>query len=187
VRRREPRDERPVDRDDGRRLARTPPVAAPPIASEASDPRYAGWASAAQRLALDYLDSVSGPEAASMATARRFYAEGVRRFGRTVPLAAVVAEKRNFAQRWPERRYEAQSGATRTACSAASASCLVRTVYDYRADAPARGARSQGTAELILEISFAGARPLIVSESSRVLRRYGPGPLSATSLARTDA
>lgn len=174
------------ERDDGRRLARTPPVAAP-TASEASDPRYAGWASAAQRLTLDYLDSVSGPDSASIATARRFYAERVRRFGRTVPLAAVVAEKRNFAQRWPERRYEAQAGATRTACSAAAASCLVRTIYDYRADAPARGARSQGTAELVLEISFAGERPLIVSESSRVLRRYGPGPVSAASPARSGA
>lgn len=180
------RDERPIERDDGRRLARTPPLAPPPAAPEAPDPRYAGWASAAQRLTLDYLDSVSGPDSASIVTARRFYAERVRRFGRTVPLAAIVAEKRSFAARWPERRYEAQGG-TRTACSAAAESCLVRTVYDYRADAPARGARSQGTAELVLEISFAGERPLIVSESSRVLRRYGPGPLSAALSARSGA
>jgi hypothetical protein len=180
------REERAVERDDGRRLARTPPLA-PPAAAEAFDPRYTDWAAAAQRLTFDYLDSVSGPDAASLATARRFYAERVRRFGRVVPLSAVVAEKRNFVQRWPERRYEAQGGTTRTACSAAAASCIVRTIYDYRADAPARGARSQGTAELVLEISFAGERPLIVAESSRVLRRYGPGPLSAAGPTRRGA
>jgi hypothetical protein len=181
------REERVPERSEGRRLARTPPLAPPPATAEALDPRYAGWAAAAQRLTFDYLDSVSGPDSASPATARRFYAERVRRFGRVVPLSAVIAEKRNFAQRWPERRYEAQDGATRTACSAAAASCIVRTVYDYRADAPARGARSQGTAELVLEISFAGERPLIVAESSRVLRRYAPGPLSAAGPTRRGA
>lgn len=157
------------------RIARTPAMVGPP-ASEANFPE---WAIAATRLTDSYLDTVSGPGDSMVAAAPRFYAERVRFHGRTLSLAALMAEKRRFVRRWPERRYAAQGGATHTACNAASATCIVRTTFDFRADNPARGARSQGVSELTLTISFAGPRPVIVAESSRVLRRYGAGPLSA--------
>lgn len=160
------------------RIARTPAMLSPAPAAQ-SEAHFPEWAAAATRLTDQYLDSVSGPGDAMVAAAPRFYAERVQFHGRTLSLAALIAEKRRFVRRWPERRYEAQGGATRTACNAATATCIVRTTFDFRADNPARGARSQGVSELSLTISFAGPRPLIVAESSRVLRRYGAGPLSA--------
>jgi hypothetical protein len=159
------------------RIARMPAMVSPPVAP--SEARFPEWAIAATRLTDSYLDSVSGAGDGMVAAAPRFYAEQVQFHGRTLSLAALMAEKRRFARRWPERRYEAQGGATRTACNAATATCIVRTTFDFRADNPARGARSQGVSELSLTISFAEPRPLIVAESSRVLRRYGPGPQSA--------
>ena len=156
-----------------RRLADTP--AAGPGAV-ADDPRFPEWAGRAQRLTLDYLDNVSAPNAESLAGARNFYGPRVRRFGKVESLAAVLADKRRFAARWPERRYAAQPGAIRTSCNAAVKVCIVRATFDYRTQNPARGARSQGIGELVLEISFAEARPVIVAESGRVLRRS----LSAT-------
>lgn len=172
-----------------RRLARTPPAASPVLGAPppVPDARFPDWAGAAQRLTFDYLDSISAPNAVSIAATPRFYAERVQRFGRTVSLASVIAEKRLFVQRWPERRYQPQAGSTRTACNAAMKACIVHTTYDYRAESPARGARSQGLAELVLEISFAGERPVIVSESSRVLRRSGPGTLGAAPAAQRGA
>jgi hypothetical protein len=166
------------------RLADTPTPMAPPAASEA---RFPEWAATATRLTDRYLDSVSAPGDAMVAAAPRFYAERVRFHGRTLSLAALIAEKRRFVRRWPERRYEAQGGATRTACNAASATCIVHTTFDFRANNPARGVRSQGVSELSLTISFAGERPLIVAESSRVLRRYGAGPQSAIAGAQRGA
>ena len=83
-----------------------------------------------------------------------------------------MAEKRNFMRRWPERHYEPQ-GEPRVACDGASATCLVRVVHDFTAVSPARGARSQGVAELTLTVSFANGAPVIVSEASRVLSRAG--------------
>ena len=157
------------------RIARTPAMA-PATASEANFP---AWAVAATRLTDTYLDSVSGSGDGMVAAAPRFYAERVQFHGRSLSLAALMAEKRRFVRRWPERRYEAQGGATQPACNAATATCIVRTTFDFRADNPARGARSQGVSELTLTISFAGPRPVIVAESSRVLRRYGAGALSA--------
>lgn len=136
-----------------------------------TDPRAAEWANAARRLAADYLDSISAPNSETLAMAPRFYGERVQFHGRSMSTAALIAEKRRFVRRWPQRRYAPQEGGIRTACNAASATCLVRTTLGFRAENPARNARSQGVSELVLTVSFAGGRPVIVSESSRVLRR----------------
>jgi hypothetical protein len=148
---------------------------APPparMARSEPDPRFGDWAVTARRLSLDYLDSVSAPNGAMLASAPRFYGGPVRFHGRMMSLGALLAEKRRFARRWPERRYEPQ-GEPRVACDGQSATCQVRVVHDFTALSPSRGARSQGVAELTLTVSFAGGAPVIVSESSRVLSRAG--------------
>lgn len=147
---------------------------APSLARGEPDLRFTDWAVAAQRLSLDYLASFSAPNGAMLASAPRFYGSQVRFHGRNLSMTALMSEKRRFARRWPERRYEPQ-GEPRVACDGASASCLVRTVYDFTATSPGRGARSQGVAELLLTVSFAGGRPVVIAESSRVLSRGGSG------------
>lgn len=170
-----------------RRTARGEPrgrlAASSEIDATAPDPRFAGWAGQAQRLADAYLDSVSAPNASMLAAAPRFYGERVRFHGRSMSIAALIAEKRRFARRWPERHYAAQDGTMRTACHAATATCILRTVITYTAENPARGARSQGLSELTLTVGFEGDRPVILSESSRVLRR-GSAAVSAAERGR---
>lgn len=168
-------------RQDHRRMA-----VSSEIDATAPDPRFGGWAGQAQRLTGDYLDSVSAPNRTMLAEAPRFYGERVRFHGRVLSLAALIAEKRRFVRRWPERRYAPQDGTMRTACNAASATCIVRTVLGFSAENPARGARSEGLSELSLTVSFAGERPVIVSESSRVLRR-GSAALSSAERGRHGA
>jgi hypothetical protein len=157
-----------------RRLADTPPVQAapvPPAAAAATrpEPRLTDWAGAAQGLVADYFDAISAPGSTIVASAPRFYGEQVRFHGRTVSLRAVMAEKRDFARRWPERRYEPRG--MRTFCNGALATCVVRAEVVFRAASPGRGALSQGVAEVVMEVSLAGPRPVIVSETSRVLHR----------------
>lgn len=167
------------------RLARAPAAPAPDLPATnlamntAPDARFPAWAGTAQRLSRDYLDTVSSANARMIDEAPRFYGERVRFHGRLLSLAALLAEKRRFARRWPERRYEAQAGTTRTACSSATATCIVRTTLDYRAASPARDAHAQGVAELVIEVAFPAGRPVIVSESSRVLRRTALGAVRA--------
>lgn len=166
-----------------------PPVFTPPpremqgMARAEPDPRFSEWAGSAQRLSDAYLDSVSSPGDGMAAAAPRFYAPQVRFHGRMMSLAALMAEKRRFARRWPERRYEPQ-GDPRVSCNAATATCLVRTIHEFTAESPGRGARSQGVGELVLTVSFASGRPVIVEETSRVLRR---GALSASVGGRGGA
>ena len=162
-----------------KQLARSPADSAPRIqapdarhmTNSESDPRTVELADASRQLTEDYLDSVSAPNAQMLASAPRFYGERVQFHGRRLSTAALIEEKRRFVRRWPQRRYTLQKGGIHTACNAAAATCLVRTTLGFRAESPARNARSQGVSELILTVSFAGGRPVIVSESSRVLRR----------------
>jgi hypothetical protein len=146
-----------------RRLADTPAAIAPAPVSAASAER----AAIARALAANYLATVSSSGETMVGAAPHFYGSRVRFYGHPITLAGLVAEKRSFVQRWPERRYEPRS--IRTACD--SETCTIRTIVDFRTANPDRGAISTGAAELVLEVSFAGARPVIVGESGRVLRR----------------
>lgn len=160
------------------RLAGTPamgPVPAP------SAPAPAGRVEAAQALAMDYLSAVSAPGEVMVGATPRFYGTRVRFYGHPTTLAALVDEKRGFVRRWPERRYAARAFSTQ--CSPDGASCIVRAIVDFRAANPQRGAVSRGASELVLEVSFAGQRPVIVAESGRVLHRDGPGQEHAETLA----
>jgi len=143
------------------RLAETPATIGP--APGASSERVA----AARTLTASYLATISGSDDTMVAAATRYYASRVRFYGRPVTTAGLVAEKRSFVQRWPERRYEPR--AMRAACDAET--CTIRTLVDFRTANPGRGAVSSGAAELILEVGFAGTRPYILGETGRVLRR----------------
>lgn len=128
-----------------------------------------GRAVEARQLMIDYLRSISSSNAQTLAASSRFYGTRVTFHGRSMTQAALIAEKRRFLRRWPERRYEPQRDAMSVTCQ--DTTCRVRTVLGFQAASPARQARSRGVSELVLTVSFEGARPVIVSESSRVLRR----------------
>ncbi|SDN34918.1 hypothetical protein SAMN05216360_107274 [Methylobacterium phyllostachyos] len=143
------------------RLAETPAAlgAAPGASAER--------AAAARALTARYLATVSGSGDTMVGAATQFYATRVRFYGRPITTAGLVAEKRSFVQRWPERRYEPR--AMQAACDAET--CTIRTRVDFRTANPGRGAVSSGEAELVLEVGFAGTRPYILGETGRVLRR----------------
>ncbi|GJD52603.1 hypothetical protein OPKNFCMD_5369 [Methylobacterium crusticola] len=146
-------------------------VAPPAPSVAASDDQVRGWAFAAQRLTRDYLASISGTNNATLGAAPGFYGDRVVFHGRPMSVAALMTEKRRFVQRWPDRRYRPRPDSLRTACNAGLATCRVRATVDFVALSPARGARSQGTVDLELAVSFAGGRPVIVAETSRVVHR----------------
>jgi hypothetical protein len=161
--------ERPPAREALRRPAHQPHrLAATPAAfAPVSAPASAERAAAARALTASYLDTVSASGDTMVGAATRYYATRVRFYGRPITTAGLVAEKRSFVQRWPERRYEPR--AMHAACDAET--CTIRALVDFRTANPGRGAVSSGEAELILEVGFAGTRPYILGETGRVLRR----------------
>jgi hypothetical protein len=152
-----------------------PELAAPPEA--AWPPTQGAWesdpntlsAQAAQALAVDYLDLWSAPNRLTLATASSFYGSAVTFHGRERTIGSVLAEKRRFAERWPQRTYQYRPETTMVACESDGARCTVWAVFDFSAANPGRGQRSLGIGEHELVVSLSSGRPVIVSETSRVL------------------
>ena len=156
-----------------------PEPAAPPEAARTSvqgtweSDRNTLQAQAAKALAVDYLDLWSAPNRLTLAAALSFYGPTVTFHGRERTIGSVLAEKRRFAERWPQRTYQYRPDTTMVACESDGARCTVWAVFDFSAVSPSRGQRSLGIGEHELVVSLSSGRPVIVSETSRVLH-HGP-------------
>jgi hypothetical protein len=149
------------------------------LAERSSAPTHAapgrsGAGQAARDLAYAYLSRWSAPTRLALASAPSFYGPTVRFHGRTRTLRSVLAEKRRFAERWPERSYRYRPETTRVACERGRSRCMVWSIFEFSAAHPRQGRRSVGIGEHELVISFAGGRPVIAAENSRVLHRGRP-------------
>jgi hypothetical protein len=124
---------------------------------------------AAAQLVIDYLNHWSSPRE-GLEAVPGFYAGRVRFHGRVVGVRDLLAEKRHFARRWPDRTYAPRIATMRADCRLGAAVCLVRTEFDFSAASPVRRARSTGRATLELAVTR-GDQPRIVSETSHVIAR----------------
>jgi hypothetical protein len=127
----------------------------------------------ARNLAQNYLRVWSASNYQTLQTTPNFYGSEVRFHGRLMSMAALLAEKRRFVQRWPDRRYRYEPGAMGVRCNSAGTSCIVRSTFAFDASNAKLGRRSRGVGAHELVVNFAGNRPVIVSENSRVLGRSG--------------
>jgi hypothetical protein len=142
-----------------------------PLAGISLDDRIRQRAQAARRLAIRYLARWSDLNPVTWKQVREFYAPTVRFHGRFVHLHSLLEEKRRFAQRWPIRDYSPVLKTMSVGCRADAEECRVETYFTYRAQHPRAGRSAKGLGSLELLIDFASGRPLIISESSRVLRQ----------------
>jgi hypothetical protein len=126
---------------------------------------------AARDLAVRYLDLWSAPKQVTRAAASSFYAPTVTFHGQRRTLAAVVAEKRRFAQRWPNRDYRHRPETTQVRCEDDALRCTVRSSFDFQATNTQRGQRSSGVGEHELVVAFTNGMPMIVAENSQVIIR----------------
>jgi len=133
-------------------------------------------AQAARDFAFSYLELWSSPNPVTFASTASLYRPYVIFHGRGRTLGAVLAEKRRFAERWPDRDYRYRPETTQVACEAGRAQCTVWSIFDFSASHGRQGRRSVGTGEHELVLSFAEGKPVISSETSRVLRRGAPRP-----------
>ena len=127
----------------------------------------------ARNLAQNYLSVWSASNNQTLQATPGFYGSEVRFHGRSMSMAALLAEKRRFVQRWPNRRYRYEPGAMGVRCNSAGTSCIVRSTFAFDASNAKLGRRSRGVGAHELVVNFAGNRPVIVSENSRVLGRGG--------------
>jgi hypothetical protein len=140
---------------------------------------------AARQLAITYLHLWSAPNRVTLASASSFYGPIVTFHGRRRTLNSVLAEKRRFAKRWPDRIYHYRPQTTQVTCEPGRVRCTVLSTFEFSAGNSQRGRRSLGIGEHELVVSFSNARPVITSEDSRVVIR-GRGNMSALLRAGTN-
>jgi len=101
----------------------------------------------AQALAVSYLNLWSAPNRLTLAAASSFYGPTVKFHGRERTIASVLAEKRRFAERWPQRDYRYRPKTTMVACESDGPHCTVWAIFDYSAANSDQDRRSQGIGE----------------------------------------
>jgi hypothetical protein len=124
----------------------------------------------AARIAQVYLRRWSSGNATALSDVGLVYAPRVSFYGRFVNQAGLFNEKRRFGQRWPIRRYEHRPGSMRVSCEAGSRACLVRSIIDWTAANPYRGAVSRGSSTFELGIGFSGPKPVLLFERGHRIR-----------------
>ena len=125
----------------------------------------------AQNLVVKYLNLWSAPNRVTLSVASSFYGPTVLFHGRERTIGSVLAEKRRFTARWPQRNYRYRPGTTMVACESDGSRCTVWAIFDFSAAGSDQDRRSHGIGEHELVVKLSRGRPVIVAETSRVLQR----------------
>jgi hypothetical protein len=165
--------EPPTDLPDiaGTGASASPESARPPVEEAWASDQSTLRAQDAQALAIDYLNLWSAPNRSALAAASSFYGPTMMFHGRERTLGSVLAEKRRFTERWPQRSYRYRPETTMVACESDGPRCTVWAIFDFSAASSNHDRRSEGIGEHELVVSLSGGKPVIVDETSRVLQR----------------
>ena len=108
----------------------------------------------------------SDTNAAALGGLDALYAAKVDYFGKRLSRDRVLADKRRFVERWPERTYKIQS--SHEQCSASE--CLVEGYVEWETRSPARKASASGVAKFRYVLMFSG-RAFVIREEDGINQR----------------
>jgi hypothetical protein len=121
------------------------------------------------KVLMDYNQSWSQGNETALFEVMEFYGETVQFYGKPYSTAQLLAEKRAFAERWPERFYTVDGDSVSVSCQ--TDFCLAKGNVRWLARSPNRGKTSRGVAYFEFTIEFVAGRPRIVAENGHVLSR----------------
>ena len=139
--------------------------APPPQSDTSSDESVKAAAVAVVR---SLIETDSGNASSSLQAVANMYADSVSYYGKQRALSEVLADKRDYFLRWPERAYRIRDGSLMVTC--ANGACMISGIYDWVVRSIPRNKQAQGAARFSYTISL-GANPKITSEAGNVLRQ----------------
>jgi hypothetical protein len=125
----------------------------------------------ASEFVVELLRMWSEPNDPKLSRLDSLYADQVSYYGKQRPRQEVLADKRKFAARWPDRKYQLRPDTLSVNCDHASSNCRVEGIVDWQARSPARAASTSGTAHFLYSLASAGQTFMIITENSSVLER----------------
>lgn len=140
--------------------------------AEASAPQSGatdeGLREAAINVVRSLIEQDSSDPSSSLQVVANLYADTVSYYGKLRSLGEVLADKRDYFRRWPERAYQIRNDSVMVTC--ANGACMVSGVYDWMVRSVPRNKQAQGVARFSYTISL-GANPKIISEAGNVVKQ----------------
>jgi len=133
----------------------------PVSSSDALERRAASFISA-------QISGWSSANATDLASYANAYADQVLYYGSLKSRQAVLGDKRQLLERWPERLYEVQPQSVTVQC--ATDVCKVSGLIDWQTRSPRRAASASGIARFEYQVILSGDTFSILSEKSSVVR-----------------
>jgi hypothetical protein len=169
-----------------------PPETAPPpgpntipanlpnvVAAQEAPPSQTSLAGRATSLVFSLAARWSEPNGDILRSLDNLYVDKVFYHGKMTPRQAVLAEKRTFAERWPQRSYKIRPHSVTVSCNATTQLCRVQGIMDRELANPATSIRSHDVTNFDYSISGAGAALKIASETSTVSKLPEPSDESS--------
>ncbi|WP_275782648.1 hypothetical protein [Pararhizobium gei] len=114
--------------------------------------------------AVAYHDAWSSGNATALQFMERAYGSVVEFYGKPIPKADVVEDKRKFARRWPTRAYSLKHGSERASCAT---TCQITGVVEWYAKRDFEDRTSSGAAQFTM--TWDPTTATITSETGKVL------------------
>ncbi|RCW81960.1 S1C family serine protease [Phyllobacterium bourgognense] len=156
-----------------------PPAASAPGQSMAVAPSTASMETRVRNFVISYHEALSGDNATAWKFMQGAYSGSVSYYGKYLSKEAVLAEKRKFMERWPNRNYVVQPDSVTVACAVTS--CHVEALVDWQAGSPARKKTPSGVASM--SIDWDTSLEVITSESSSVIKHERPDTKTASLIS----
>jgi uncharacterized caspase-like protein len=155
----------------GRVASVAPAVAAPSPPLSSPSGNAATLDSRARAFVEDYMRRTEGETEQVLAFVRNSFGAEIRYYGKVVPNAQVVEEKRRYLARWPQRRYQLKPQTMRIQCDQGQATCVMSGELDYNVRDPRAARSASGAATYELRVVFTQAGPKVIEETGRSLAR----------------
>ena len=147
------------------------------------EPKQQELAGRAQLFVNAVISKWSDTNPAGLAGFDSLYAAEIDYFGKRLSRDAVLADKRRFAKRWPERTYKVQSSYAE--CNASE--CFVDGSVEWETRSPARKAMASGVAGFSYVLMPLGETFVIKRESGHVRLRRNQTPSQPGSAVAKEA
>jgi hypothetical protein len=172
----EANDVRYLSRSEMERFRVSTDTAEPPVANTQQIPVPTSKPASQEDKAVAFVDSIISAhtmdERRALEQVQKAYRGKIDYYGKETVLSAVLADKRAYFRRWPERYYRVIPGSISVKCGFAT--CIVSGVYEWSVRSYARNKQASGTAsfQYVLDAQFADDYGFLVqSEFSKVISR----------------
>lgn len=111
------------------------------------------------------------PNASALPILDGMYSDEVLYFGNIKSKNEVTTEKRKFAQRWPDRKYQLQRDTASVQCESTGPRCDVSGTVEWEVKSLERNSVVRGTAKFSFAVTRVNGYFYIIAEKSEVLKR----------------